>query len=55
MTGKTVDVLLACLTPPKRTTGLLLRNPVALVTQEKYGADTAQTRRIFLLFGLLLP
>jgi hypothetical protein len=41
-------------TPPKRTTGLLLRSPVALITQEKYGADMARLRRIFLLFGLLV-
>jgi hypothetical protein len=54
MTGKTVDILQACLTPPKRTTGLLLRCPVALVTQEKYDADMARLRRIFLFFGLLV-
>src|SRR6266851_2863774 len=40
MTGKMVDVLHTCLTPPKRS-------PVALVTQEKYGADMACLRRIF--------
>jgi hypothetical protein len=34
-------------TPPKRTTGHLKRSPVALVTREKYGADTARLHRIF--------
>jgi len=37
-------------TPPKRTTGHLKRSPVALVTREKYGADTARLHRNFFVF-----